>query len=529
MKTASILLYICIICVIQSCNAVKTNAFFELSGEPVANASPEALSAEAAEDSAFFYENEKFLFSRSIMEEKKALGIYRAAGQAEKEAGALYCLARLNFKKGLYHETLKYAYEALLIFERHKDTGRVLDCKNLLGVSYLWSKDYSTAERLFDDYHDGACKIMDTTRICMSLNNKAVFGYAVNGSAEEALRLMDEAITLCRVKNDSSTLFSLYSNTINICFFAEDYASGRRFLDLAEPLATDIYQKGKFNYASAVYSFHTNDYASCIETMNKAISYFSCGEFDNDIMFCLKILKIAYDNVGNPEKAYETLCRYYEIDSRLSKNDIYRELFTTRIDVKEQQEKERRTQTRLLAILMAIAAIFFMAFISVLFYHKYKSRLIMLDMQEAELKSKNEIVELKKLQQFQAERLVGDVVRRLGRILPEITSHSARNEINGICSDLRNSKDDGQWKEIEQFVPEFSNSNIEKLLKDFPNLTINERRLCVLLNKNMTTKDISLITKQSVQSIITARSRLRSKLGLTGSSMSIQEFLSKYN
>ena len=53
--------------------------------------------------------------------------------------------------------------------------------------------------------------------------------------------------------------------------------------------------------------------------------------------------------------------------------------------------------------------------------------------------------------------------------------------------------------------------------------------LCALLNMNMTTKEISEITRQSPHSINIARARLRSKFNLTGKTTSLQEFLSRYN
>lgn len=49
------------------------------------------------------------------------------------------------------------------------------------------------------------------------------------------------------------------------------------------------------------------------------------------------------------------------------------------------------------------------------------------------------------------------------------------------------------------------------------------------LNMNLTTKEISEITRQSPHSINIARARLRSKFNLTGKETSLQEFLSRYN
>lgn len=79
-----------------------------------------------------------------------------------------------------------------------------------------------------------------------------------------------------------------------------------------------------------------------------------------------------------------------------------------------------------------------------------------------------------------------------------------------------------------RYVPVFNSDFYKRLIQDFPNLTVNERRLCALLSINLSTKEISGITRQSSHSINVARSRLRNKLGLSDSSVSLQEFLSKY-
>ena len=101
------------------------------------------------------------------------------------------------------------------------------------------------------------------------------------------------------------------------------------------------------------------------------------------------------------------------------------------------------------------------------------------------------------------------------------------NKINEICSELKHSKDENQWKEFSTFIPELDSEFSKALTARYPELTINERRLCILLNMNLSTKEISEITRQSTQSINTARTRLRNKLGLTGKDISFQEFFSK--
>ena len=68
----------------------------------------------------------------------------------------------------------------------------------------------------------------------------------------------------------------------------------------------------------------------------------------------------------------------------------------------------------------------------------------------------------------------------------------------------------------------------ENLLREHPNLTKNERKLCLFIHMKMSTKEISNITNQSPGSINVARSRLRQKFGLTGDDRSLIAYLDRF-
>lgn len=68
----------------------------------------------------------------------------------------------------------------------------------------------------------------------------------------------------------------------------------------------------------------------------------------------------------------------------------------------------------------------------------------------------------------------------------------------------------------------------KRLLCDFPSLTICERRLCLLTLLHLSTKDISDVTRQSVDAVNKSRLRLRKKMGLTGTKTTLLQFLDRY-
>jgi DNA-binding CsgD family transcriptional regulator len=86
--------------------------------------------------------------------------------------------------------------------------------------------------------------------------------------------------------------------------------------------------------------------------------------------------------------------------------------------------------------------------------------------------------------------------------------------VDRLIYDLKSNRDDKIWKEFEIRFQEVHQDFYSRLNERFPDLTPNEKKLAAFLRLNMTTKDISAITFQLPDSIKTARSRLRKKLGL---------------
>jgi DNA-binding CsgD family transcriptional regulator/cell division protein FtsL len=86
--------------------------------------------------------------------------------------------------------------------------------------------------------------------------------------------------------------------------------------------------------------------------------------------------------------------------------------------------------------------------------------------------------------------------------------------IDELIRDLQSFSDKNTWREFELRFQEVHINFYTKLLELHPDLSANEKKLCAFLRLNMTTKEISAITYQSLNSITVARSRLRKKLGV---------------
>ncbi|HLP53585.1 MAG TPA: tetratricopeptide repeat protein [Fluviicola sp.] len=119
------------------------------------------------------------------------------------------------------------------------------------------------------------------------------------------------------------------------------------------------------------------------------------------------------------------------------------------------------------------------------------------------------------------------ITRVKDTLLKAKSSFTKENQqlIQEIITDLRLNQHNQAWDEFELHFTKVHSQFYQSLQEKFPNLTSNELKLCAFLRLNMSTKDISAITNQTVNSITVARSRLRKKLNIDGEDVHLINFL----
>jgi DNA-binding CsgD family transcriptional regulator len=100
--------------------------------------------------------------------------------------------------------------------------------------------------------------------------------------------------------------------------------------------------------------------------------------------------------------------------------------------------------------------------------------------------------------------------------------------IQSVINEMTVSYNSKMWDEFEVHFINVHENFYENLNNNHPDLSQNEKRLAAFLKLNLSTKEISMITKQSIQSITVARTRLRKKLNLSNTDINLVSYLSKY-
>jgi len=86
--------------------------------------------------------------------------------------------------------------------------------------------------------------------------------------------------------------------------------------------------------------------------------------------------------------------------------------------------------------------------------------------------------------------------------------------IEGIISNINSLSLNEKWEEFNTSFEKLYPTFFSKMLEKYSDLTKNELRLSALLKLNLSTKEISTITQQSIRAIEMARFRLRQKMKL---------------
>lgn len=206
----------------------------------------------------------------------------------------------------------------------------------------------------------------------------------------------------------------------------------------------------------------------------------------------------------------------------LRKNQM---LETVRMQLQISEQKEKLAQYRwmtLTGILIILILILFFLF----YRSKSKKILAELSLENAEKEKKFMTSELQNFSMHLVYRndFLKELQTKLKQLGKEANEKNKKKikEINiEISQNLQSSHD---AKIIDEKINEINSGFLFSLSGKYPNLTENDKNLCALVRMNLSSKEIASIRSISERSVITARYRLRQKLGL-GSNQNLSEFL----
>ncbi len=474
---------------------------------------------------------------------------YVEAASFFAESGSHFDCAQVTMITGnIYLAQNKYLdaqttyLKSLEIAEREGFADLVAHINNNLGVIYLDVEDFDDATRYFKTAISAFESEGDFFNAAVSKAN--VFSImAIQGESQTAINgYLDLISYFLKVKSWEYVAHG-YNEVAGVYFAQGKQMQAEEFVNLA--LATVRSNIDSFKGPSSFYR-------ASVLTRSSAIA-FKKGDFDKALKsarlgFAIaekqSYLKFSFENA-------EILQRIFidrqELDSALYYSLAFIQYYTdyeSDRDTKQitqlrmQQEFDAMERDRELRLLKSKAEnerkeiLYLSALIVVILFGaivviQYKNQKIKTDREilrrqnselekerlKDELSFKNKELATNMMYLLEKNEFIGSLVDKLVEIR-ERANKGNMELVQGIIGELKRNSSQGIWEEFEMRFKNVHSEFYNSLQTQYPDLTPNEVRLCAFLRLNMSTKEISAITHQSVKSINMARFRLRKKLNI---------------
>lgn len=418
-----------------------------------------------------------------------------------------------NYTKALswYRKSLEVVNRLILLDRNYPGQNKLLTLYGNIGSVYLSTYNFPEAEKNFEKALEISHKLGDPGRNAMLYNNLGIV-YKERKEFDKAFEYYHKALIIRETLRDTAAMAQTYNNIGDALYLTGKYKESLVVLDKALRMSRQT---------------------ANLRSQMKAANF----------------LSLAYEKTGNLQQALAMYKLYKSLHDSIISNESVQN--TTRLDLQYQykkQEKERELQQavelaqkeRRILLYMTVSGILLFLFVILFLWNRnqrMKIRQSRILQESLALEHKNLMLEKHSLE-MEKSQLQRDLEHRNKELNTHVMYLLRKNEfissiINKllmarkserkpdfdawsaeILRELQSNVDTTVWEEFEKRFQEVHRDFYQKLLQNYPDLTPNEIKICAFLKLNMTTKDISAITFQSVKSIEVARNRLRKKLDI---------------
>ncbi len=414
-------------------------------------------------------------------------------------------MAKSSSYLGILHNYFTKTDEAIKLLKGSNEYYKSLFKSGQVNHEQLIASYYSLIQlyQWFDSV-DMAAAYIDT---CYMLSEKY-------GSNEKGLAFFDaeNAKILTRAGKVDSAIYILESKRKLFEEIDDTDTDMKRFLIIIYLYLGDAYFAAVNNSKAITY------YSKCID----AIEFYNFNKGYR--INAHKNLSLAYFNVGNYEKAYQSLKIMSDLNDKYfsTRSSYNADLIKINNKYKELVDKQRiellEKQKYLLVFRIIIIAIILLAVVALLFYRIKRQKL--------KLQKRNEQVESEKkesdqqlrvrnkeltehtLKLIEKETILKELAGQLKKVAPK-----DKESQNMAKSALGDSK--VLWEDFNTRFVSVNTDFYKRLEKKFPGLSPTEQKHCALIKLNFSSKEMAQLLGISLTGINVARYRLRQKFGLT--------------
>lgn len=488
---------------------------------------------------ATYSETTQHHYLRAVELLEHSLDIYTRAGATAKLIEIKANLSRLYLRISDYHKAYSHAIAVLDMTSALGDETSLREAYLVLEqVIYFYHKDYDMAmeynHRVASTY-EGREQAHQTVR---ALNSHFIYQESVSQIDD----IVAHAVKICEEYDFNDLLVNLYLNMAMFKLQQQDAETSAHYLDMVKNLTSNFKEEGYYYAALGFFNLNVGNVEQAIEDLNRSVQLLDSEDFNSKNVHSYFLLQDIYYSAGLYAEAYDALMKFAEIYTyqHSASNVVELSMLITDMEVERAAEERRlleehhelqQEKGRMMLYFLIFGLVITVGVVA-LIYSRYrlerKNRELQRRQAEQDINYKNEIIKIQRLQQYQEQKNMDQLSEVLSNAVNIADNREMRAELRRIIRQMQQHSGSGDWEEVETTLVGMNDVFFDNLLKEFPNLTKNERKLCTLIHMNLSTKEIANITHQSTGSINVARSRLRQKFGLTDSDVSLIAFLDRF-
>lgn len=487
-----------------------------------------------------------------------------------------YLSAKVDFNlgdvymaKGILEEALEYYLSAKNqldeVIEQPSSKGEIAllkaDIELKIGNLYLRLKDYSKSLNSYMkslallEKNKSSLEASVVADKKLKIFNNIAAVYLKKSKFSTAKIYLENALAENKVVK-SKAIESTLLNNLGLCYMeqksldkAEQFFQKSLFIRQQE---RDVYGQAQvLNNIGKVHALK-KEFDRAQDYYLKALTICRTTSNKESLLITLESLASVNESLGNYKQAFIFYREFKQLNDRIFNSDSRTAISTLEERNKRNEEKkvyelkleraqanQLKSQVKIVAISATLIVLLVLSVLVILIL-RGRVRNSRLEQEKLKLQSENLELAHKQLEEnldykdreltanalfmFKTNELLSKTTETL---LKSKSSFKKENQqaIQDLIHELRLAQNKNVWDEFETHFTKVHSQFYENLQEKFPNLTSNEKKLCAFLRLNMSTKDISAITQQSVNSITVARSRLRKKLNIEGEDVHLVNFL----
>jgi tetratricopeptide (TPR) repeat protein len=476
-----------------------------------------------------------FISALKYIEEAKSLGEEHEI--TREVAIAIGNLAIIYEALGDYKRRSEYDFQSLKLFEQIGDKYNIGIRLGNIGIDFYNLGEYEKAlEYLFKSLKI-AQEINDQHGVALQFNSMAGVYLEIYKDYEKALAYYNDALTISRESGNKRLEGTVLLNIGDLFYTTQKTDSAIHYYYNALDILNELNSPHNLAWCLIKIGQYYSNAGNPEQSLKYSLTALKIGQENNLLEVVLNSSAILH-NVYLQNNDFENAYKYSLVENRAqdsiysqqNQKDLLKLEFQYNLEKLEKQRQIEQQQRNFIIgfiFFSLITGIVIVVLINSRQRIKVKNALLENQSIASELNFKNKELSINLMALIKKNEMLADISNNLIELEKEAKTSETKYAIDKISKKIQHNSDDKLLKEFSTRFQEVHEGFYDALLKKYPDLTQNELKLCAFLKLNMSSKDISELTGQSIFALENARYRLRKKLGISNSNVNLVTFLSQ--